>query len=98
MWRLNVAFDRNPQPGTLVFCGRTPAVRIVPKGDGHAVRITSGGCPTGFLVGTSGFLCNIGCSRLMQLIEGRMAFSVIGEDRKSTRLNSSHVEISYAVF
>src|SRR5699024_12447075 len=25
-------------------------------------------------------------------------FGVIGEDRKSTRLNSSHVSISYAVF
>src|SRR5205823_14196929 len=37
---------------TLVFCGRTLALRIVPKGDGHAVRITSGGCPTRFLVGT----------------------------------------------
>src|SRR5437879_1771265 len=38
---------------TLVFCGRTLALRIVPKGDGHAVRITSGGCPTRFLVGTA---------------------------------------------
>src|SRR5438874_7438603 len=37
---------------TLVFCGRTLGLRIVPKGDGHAVRITSGGCPTRFLVGT----------------------------------------------
>src|SRR5207237_2431576 len=34
-----------------VFCGRTLALRIVPKGDGHAVRITSGGCPTWFLGG-----------------------------------------------
>ena len=33
---------------TLVFCGRTLAVRVVPAGDGHAVRITSGGGPTGF--------------------------------------------------
>src|SRR5207253_6918457 len=39
---------------TLVFCGRTLALRIVPKGDRHAVRITSGGCPTRFLVGTGG--------------------------------------------
>src|SRR5207302_6326100 len=38
---------------TLVFCGRTLALRVVPKGDGHAVRITSGGCPTRFLVGTA---------------------------------------------
>src|SRR5690349_23191089 len=29
---------------------------------------------------------------------GVAPFSLVGEDRKSTRLNSSHVEISYAVF
>src|SRR6266496_6300089 len=34
--------------------------------------------------------------RLDQLELGRIAG--VGEDRKSTRLNSSHVEISYAVF
>src|SRR5438067_4192240 len=29
---------------------------------------------------------------------GNLAVRVVGEDRKSTRLNSSHVSISYAVF
>src|SRR5690625_5871069 len=28
----------------------------------------------------------------------RLLYEVLGEDRKSTRLNSSHVAISYAVF
>src|SRR5438874_642165 len=32
------------------------------------------------------------------LIEGAHTGSGLGQDRKSTRLNSSHVEISYAVF
>ena len=37
----------------LAYCGRTLAVRrVVLRLDGHAVRITSGGCPTGLLVGT----------------------------------------------
>src|SRR6266496_5338320 len=35
------------------------------------------------------------CDTIDQMIAGQQA---TGEDRKSTRLNSSHVEISYAVF
>src|SRR5438874_13143381 len=31
-------------------------------------------------------------------VENRLDLRVLGVDRKSTRLNSSHVEISYAVF
>src|SRR3712207_8955746 len=31
-------------------------------------------------------------------LAGRAVFEVPGEDRKSTRLNSSHANISYAVF
>src|SRR3712207_7907935 len=35
---------------------------------------------------------------LAQLVEGRQAAELRVEDRKSTRLNSSHANISYAVF
>src|SRR5947209_10562248 len=35
---------------------------------------------------------------LKHLKPGQVVFSVISEDRKSTRLNSSHANISYAVF
>src|SRR5690606_40367085 len=31
-------------------------------------------------------------------VEAEAAVRILGEDRKSTRLNSSHVKISYAVF
>src|SRR5207302_10697002 len=31
-------------------------------------------------------------------VRGRAAIDAVGRDRKSTRLNSSHVKISYAVF
>src|SRR5690349_23099404 len=33
-----------------------------------------------------------------RIFRGRGPAAVLGRDRKSTRLNSSHVEISYAVF
>src|SRR5699024_1837664 len=35
---------------------------------------------------------------LDDLLEGRREVEVVEQDRKSTRLNSSHVSISYAVF
>src|SRR5256885_16823994 len=39
----------------LAYCGRTLAVRrAVPRRDGHAVRITSGGYPMGVLAWTGG--------------------------------------------
>src|SRR5690625_6624268 len=46
---------------------------------------------------------NLGARFLGQLADGRTTFAnditdFIGVDRKSTRLNSSHVAISYAVF
>src|SRR5690349_21988340 len=36
--------------------------------------------------------------RESDLLFGQVAVTVLRQDRKSTRLNSSHVEISYAVF
>src|SRR5690606_40271940 len=36
--------------------------------------------------------------RWLGLLEGELAAGALGIDRKSTRLNSSHVKISYAVF
>src|SRR5438067_11322345 len=38
------------------------------------------------------------CHRAALLLRGRRPARCAGEDRKSTRLNSSHVSISYAVF
>src|SRR5437660_6540857 len=51
------------------------------------------------LVHTSGFYCQDNIIFLPCLVS-YVAFSSFGtfEDRKSTRLNSSHVAISYAVF
>src|SRR5438874_3600857 len=39
-----------------------------------------------------------GVPRLINMIAHRAMVAAFAEDRKSTRLNSSHVEISYAVF
>src|SRR5690349_22321732 len=50
-------------------------------------------CPAG-----DGFRVVDSFSRIIRLGEGISATGSISEDRKSTRLNSSHVEISYAVF
>src|SRR5690349_23244785 len=38
------------------------------------------------------------CFYIEEQLKRRMTIPVFHEDRKSTRLNSSHVEISYAVF
>src|SRR5690349_21560561 len=40
----------------------------------------------------------LGLTGLAQFLPGILLFLISGQDRKSTRLNSSHVEISYAVF
>src|SRR5690349_23074904 len=40
----------------------------------------------------------VGCERPMEHCHENEAQKRLNEDRKSTRLNSSHVEISYAVF
>src|SRR5438874_3428653 len=37
-------------------------------------------------------------ARLQQMSPENVRLALLGGDRKSTRLNSSHVEISYAVF
>src|SRR5204863_571896 len=55
----------------------------------------AGGCSRGAGAGgcSRGAACRlVGASRFLLLATAR------GEDRKSTRLNSSHVETSYAVF
>src|SRR3989442_9278803 len=58
---------------------------------------THGGSNDGFALGLSG--------RSIMIIKQNgsqraphVPFDVVGKDRKSTRLNSSHVRISYAVF
>src|SRR5258707_7399364 len=37
-------------------------------------------------------------AELVVLVERRVGIDITGKDRKSTRLNSSHANISYAVF
>src|SRR5438067_8446845 len=39
-----------------------------------------------------------GAGNLQTILKAREEFARMGQDRKSTRLNSSHVSISYAVF
>ena len=41
---------------------------------------------------------NYNCIKIMSIREDIMSISGLNIDRKSTRLNSSHVSISYAVF
>src|SRR3712207_8298945 len=53
------------------------------------------------LVEDAGFecaLCDVGATDLHVLASGGSLRLCHGEDRKSTRLNSSHANISYAVF
>src|SRR5690554_7664031 len=46
----------------------------------------------------SGTQSNMNVNEVIANRAHQLAGNVIGEDRKSTRLNSSHVRISYAVF
>src|SRR5690242_2707876 len=43
-------------------------------------------------------LCLAGLVAVAQIWTGKLSLDAIGVDRKSTRLNSSHMSISYAVF
>src|SRR5690554_6928639 len=64
-------------------CDGTPAQRIVPP---HGVP------------GTQHRLLSDRCSGAKRCTSENIAGPAVAQDRKSTRLNSSHVRISYAVF
>src|SRR3712207_8430880 len=61
------------------------------RGTGTSGPTRSGGC---LLLGPFCLLLSVGDGTVQQRLEG----SFVQEDRKSTRLNSSHANISYAVF
>src|SRR5690625_6679545 len=76
-------------------------LRTVAAGDGDRSLstpltryYTEEGTPPGFWLGSG--LSHLGDGQLA--VDGRVSETQLQLDRKSTRLNSSHVAISYAVF
>src|SRR5690554_7453420 len=63
--------------------------------DGNTVEIDLDSDGKNEVVATTGTIPE---TRIYMLKEGKIFVSDINKDRKSTRLNSSHVRISYAVF
>src|SRR5690606_41995584 len=70
-----------------------------PARRGHVVGIVTSGIVLGILLARAiaGALTDIGGWRIVYFVSAILTLS-IALDRKSTRLNSSHVKISYAVF
>src|SRR5690242_21173996 len=88
-------------PYTTLFRSRregTPPVHVRHKPGGHSMETTTNGAPAvdevqtqwNRVIGRRAFLKGVGA-----VGAGALAG---GTDRKSTRLNSSHMSISYAVF
>src|SRR5690349_24033361 len=72
--------------------GRELGVAVGHRTRAHDVRLGGAG---------EGLLLRQHAGELVQVLGGAAAGGLVtagGQDRKSTRLNSSHVEISYAVF
>src|SRR5690606_39659959 len=83
--------------GTLSF-GKGSVQTIIPLGANGALRLTTAKyyTPSGRSIQAKGIDPDIVVTQTPP--EDKKRPSGIGEDRKSTRLNSSHVKISYAVF
>src|SRR5690554_2544682 len=64
---------------------------------GVVIGASLGNTATGWIVATLGLKVNLGFYTLPFIGIGALA-KLLSKDRKSTRLNSSHVRISYAVF
>src|SRR5436309_8736079 len=82
--------------------GRSTEMPVAPR---HAVLGTPlrGPWPAGAQVAVFGMGCFWGAEKMFWKVPGVISTSVgyaggVTPDRKSTRLNSSHVKISYAVF
>src|SRR5690606_41699221 len=88
-----------PFPYTTLFRSRSqPRERVGINGNnGILYGAITTGTPGGSCVITLGYRWRYPCPSVSDSpdIVGR---GITGEDRKSTRLNSSHVKISYAVF
>src|SRR5699024_12854753 len=84
-----------PPPSSTLF----PYTTLFRSGSGHL----AGSCRKNRHGGTSGALRRVQLappigSRRAPVLHGLRIFGLWRPDRKSTRLNSSHVSISYAVF
>src|SRR5690606_40126914 len=95
--RVGVPLPRSRVPGDVGGVQRLNDLAVVDKEvRTHSVR-TSGGVARLVVRG-----CGVGGAVDRDRVLGRRAIPVFplnkGKDRKSTRLNSSHVKISYAVF
>src|SRR3712207_7386862 len=91
--------DRSRPDGLSFYCkvhARRRLLRSKDARQGYPGRVTSG--PSRCLMGTSG-VPTAGWSSRYRISSGTpVSLPVELRDRKSTRLNSSHANISYAVF
>src|SRR5690554_7178948 len=80
-------------PYTTLFRSVSPSERIATSGDGNAF-------PQGLPVGTVASVSDSAIEVQLFVDFDKLEYVRIADfgDRKSTRLNSSHVRISYAVF
>src|SRR2546430_4284773 len=68
----------------------------VVRDDGPPTHLLKAGTPT--MGGTLILVTTLASTLLWAELSNRLVWTVLGVDRKSTRLNSSHSQISYAVF
>src|SRR5690625_6274003 len=92
--------DKQSDLKTEVLSGLTVALALVPEA--VAFSLIAGVSPliglyTAFIIGLITTIMG-GRPGMISGATGAIAVVVVGLDRKSTRLNSSHVAISYAVF
>src|SRR5690625_5413241 len=97
----------NVHTGLLALAG-VPAVAIIVLAGDPFLRLVYGeefGASSLelFAFGTAALLCTLGYVNAATMLvlnwyRGQLVVTVASLDRKSTRLNSSHVAISYAVF
>src|SRR5690242_6325560 len=88
-----------PVAGALTKLGQTPLVQITVTGSAprHA-QIAANTLAQIVVARTSRYVNTLISSLTAQIDSYQKSLSAIDQDRKSTRLNSSHMSISYAVF
>src|SRR5438105_10172496 len=91
---IGVAEGLTPSVGSLRVARRVRGGRML-DGGGSSVVIT----PDGFMLTSAHVIARTAGTGRASFVDGReVDFELVGADRKSTRLNSSHEWISYAVF